>query len=129
MEAAKTVAGVHDQVELAPVGVLGEDPLVGQRQAGQLVVEALDELAQAVHRRAGPREGGGELLVHDTHGGVDVREPVPGPPGQRAAKHQPPDVRVGLAERQQPPQQALLGGEPGGQFLDPACPVMTHTAA
>ena len=40
----------EDEIELAAIGVLSEDPLVDRGHAGELVMKAVDEVSQIVHR-------------------------------------------------------------------------------
>jgi hypothetical protein len=67
---------------LTAVGELGEDPFVGLCHRRKLVMVALDQLAEAVHRAAEAGPGRVELLVPDTHGHVKVGQAVTRPAGQ-----------------------------------------------
>jgi len=64
------------------------------------VVVAVDEVPEGIHRAAEILGGGGESLVPDSHGDVEVGEAVRRAAGQRAADQQPDNVVVGLAQRQ-----------------------------
>jgi hypothetical protein len=86
-----------DQVDLAAVGELGEDPFVRVGHPGDLVAETVDEAFEVTDRAVHPRPRSLEVLAVDAHRQVQVRERVTFAASQRAAERQPDNLIVGLA--------------------------------
>ncbi len=116
----------HHQVDLAPVGVLSEDPLVCGRDAGELVVVALHQAGQPVYGPADLGHRGIEVLGGDAHAHVEVGQPVTGPAPDRARHHQKLHQLTLLRPVKQPEHDLALPGHLIGQALDPRSSFFGH---